>query len=305
MSNNAPPITIEHLTKSFGGDVLAVDDLSLVIEEGQVYGLLGPNGAGKTTTLRTLLGLVHPSSGEACLFGERVHSGSTTLRRVGTLVESPGFVPHLSGLANLELFWRAGGRPLSEADFDAALEIASLGDALRRKYKTYSHGMKQRLGLAQALLGRPDVLVLDEPSSGLDPQQMREMREVVRRIAARGATVLLSSHLLGEVEQVCTHAAVMNKGRLVSAGTVAELMGSTTTVYLEVDDVGRARSVLDALSGVSRITLELPGMSVELNGIERKAIVAALVGAGVGVETVTSRHRLEDAFIELMEAEPA
>jgi ABC-2 type transport system ATP-binding protein len=305
MSPNAPPVTIEHLSKSFGGGVLAVDDLSLVIEEGQVYGLLGPNGAGKTTTLRTLLGLVHPSSGRACLFGQQVHSGSPTLERVGTLVESPGFVPHISGLENLQLFWRAGGRPLSEADFDAALEIAGLGDALRRKYKTYSHGMKQRLGLAQALLGRPDVLVLDEPSSGLDPQQMREMREVVRRIAERGATVLLSSHLLGEVEQLCTHAAVMNKGRLVSAGTVAELMGSTTTVYLEIDDVGRARSVLEALSGVSRITSELPGLSIELNGIQRKAVVAALVGAGVGVETVTSRHRLEDAFIELMEAEPA
>jgi ABC-2 type transport system ATP-binding protein len=305
MSANAPPITIEHLSKSFDGDVLAVDDLSLVIEEGEVFGLLGPNGAGKTTTLRTLLGLVHPSKGRICLFGEAVHSGLPALARVGTLVESPGFVPHLSGLANLELFWRAGGQPLSTADFDAALEIAGLGDALLRKYKTYSHGMKQRLGLAQALLGRPDVLVLDEPSSGLDPQQMREMREVVRRIAAQGATVLLSSHLLGEVEQICTHAAVMNRGRLVSTGTVAELTGSTTTVYLEVDDVGRARSVLEGLTGVSRVGIELPGLSVELNGIERKAIVAALVGAGVGVETFTSRHRLEDAFIELMEAEPA
>jgi ABC-2 type transport system ATP-binding protein len=292
MSASAPPIVIEHLTKSYGGDVLAVDDLNLVIEEGEVFGLLGPNGAGKTTTLRALLGLVHPSSGRARLWGEPVHSGSPTLERVGTLVESPGFVPHLSGLANLELFWRAGGRRLADADFDAALEIAGLGEALR-------------LGLAQALLGRPDVLVLDEPTSGLDPQQMREMREVVRRIAARGATVLLSSHLLGEVEQVCSHAAVMNKGRLVSAGTVAELTGSTTTVYLEVDDVGRARSVLEALSGVTRVGSELPGLSVELNGIERKAVVAALVGAGVGVETVTSRHRLEDAFIEMLEAEPA
>jgi ABC-2 type transport system ATP-binding protein len=305
MSVSAPPITIEHLTKSYSADVLAVDDLSLVIEHGQVCGLLGPNGAGKTTTLRMLLGLVHPSSGRTRLWGETVHSSSPMLARVGTLVENPGFVPHLSGLANLELWWRAGGRRLADADFDAALEIASLGTALRRKYKTYSHGMKQRLGLAQALLGRPDVLVLDEPTSGLDPQQMREMREVVRRIADRGATVLLSSHLLGEVEQVCTHAAVMNKGRLVSAGTVADLTGSTTTVYIEVDDVGRARSVLEALNGVTRVGSELPGLSVELDGIERKAVVAALVGAGVGVETVMSRHRLEDAFIEMLEAEPA
>jgi ABC-2 type transport system ATP-binding protein len=301
---SAPPIAIEHLTKNYGGDVLAVDDLNLVIEEGQVFGLLGPNGAGKTTTLRALLGLVHPSKGGALLFGEPVHPGSPALTRVGTLVESPGFVPHLSGLANLELFWRAGGRPLAEADFDLALEIAGLGEALRRKFKTYSHGMRQRLGLGQALLGRPDLLVLDEPTSGLDPQQMREMREVLRRIADRGATVLLSSHLLGEVEQVCSHAAVMNKGRLVSAGTVAALTGSTTTVYLEVDDVGRARSVLEALNGVTRVGSETPGLSIELDGIERKKVVAELVGAGVGVETVTSRHRLEDAFIEMLEAEP-
>src|SRR5205807_1078927 len=165
----------------------------------------GPNGAGKTTTLRMLVGLVHPNAGEARLFGARVKPGVQTLRRVGVLVEEPAFVPYLSGMKNLELFWRAGSQKMSEADLDGSLEVADLGDAINRKVKTYSHGMKQRLGIAQALLGKPDLLILDEPTTGLDPQQMREMRDLVRSIAQRGATVLLSSHLLGEVEQVCSH----------------------------------------------------------------------------------------------------
>jgi ABC-2 type transport system ATP-binding protein len=301
----APPVSLEGLTKRYGKEVLAVDHLDLVVDQGDVLGLLGPNGAGKTTCMRMLLGLIHPSQGQARLFGDPVQPGCAALRRVGALVDSPGFVPHLSGLANLELFWRAGGRPLSEAHLEEALDIADLGEALRRKYKTYSHGMRQRLGLAQALLGQPDLLVLDEPTSGLDPQQMREIREVVRRVARRGATVLLSSHLLSEVEQVCDKAAVMNRGRLVSVGTVAELTGSVSVVYLEVDDNSRALSVLRSLPGVSRVELEGAGLSVELDGAERSALARALVQAGIGVETITARHRLEDAFIGLLEESQA
>lgn len=298
---NAAPIVLDGLTKRYKNGVLAVDHLDLVVEEGQVFGLLGPNGAGKTSTMRMLLGLSSPDSGETRLFGERVRPGSAVLGRVGTLVESPGFVPHLSGIANLELYWRAGGAKLEDAHVDRALATADLGEAINRRYKTYSHGMKQRLALAQALLGDPDLLVLDEPTSGLDPQQMREVRAVVRRAGESGVTVLLSSHLLSEVEQVCDHAAVMNRGRLVSAGTVSELTGATTTVYLEVDDRGRAISVLDGLAGVERVRKEGPGLTLELDGAERKTLVSALVEAGVGVETVTSRNRLEDAFIELLD----
>jgi ABC-2 type transport system ATP-binding protein len=297
----APPIQIERLSKRFSEDVLAVDRLDLTVEEGQIFGLLGPNGAGKTTTLRMLVGLVHPTEGGSKLFGETVRPGVDVLRRVGTLVESPGFVPHLSGMANLELFWRAGGQKMSEADLDGALEVADLGNAIERKVKTYSHGMKQRLGIAQALLSKPDLLILDEPTTGLDPQQMREMRELVRSIAERGATVLLSSHLLGEVEQVCSHAAVVNRGHVVATGTVAELMGSATTVYLEVDDAARAREVLAQVSGVRAVNEEGQGLSVDLEGIDRKDIVAELVRGGVGVETVMSRHRLEDAFLTMLE----
>jgi ABC-2 type transport system ATP-binding protein len=297
-------VVLSGLSKRYRG-VLAVDRVDLVIGAGQVYGLLGPNGAGKTTIMRMLLGLVHPTAGEARVFGEPIRPGAPVLRRVGALVDSPGFVPHLSGLANLEMFWKAGGQDLPEAHLEEALAIADLGDAIRRRYRTYSHGMRQRLGVAQALLGQPDLLVLDEPTSGLDPQQMREIRELVGRVAAQGTTVLLSSHLLSEVEQVCDHVAVMNRGTVVQAGSVSELTGAVSMAYLEVDDRPAARQVLCRLPGVRRVTDDGGGLSVELDGATRQSVVAALVRAGVGVETVTSRRRLEDAFIALLEETPA
>jgi ABC-2 type transport system ATP-binding protein len=295
------PIAIDGLTKRYDSDVLAVDDLNLSVESGSVFGLLGPNGAGKTTTMRMLVGLIHPTSGQVRIFGDVAKPGAPVLRRVGVLVEGPGFVPHLSGRQNLELFWRAGRASMADAHLDDALDIADLGDAANRKYKTYSHGMRQRLGLAQALLGSPDLLVLDEPTDGLDPQQMRQTRVVLRRVAEAGTTVLVSSHLLSEVEQVCDHVAVMNKGRLVTTGAVSDLLSATTAVYLEVDDVPAARRVLDAIDRVGQVAPEGSGLSVELDGIERREVVAALVRAGVGVETITARHHLEDAFIGLLE----
>jgi ABC-2 type transport system ATP-binding protein len=299
--DRADPIVIEGLTKRYRGSVQAVDHLDLRVAKGSVFGLLGPNGAGKTTTMRMLVGLIRPTSGRVSLFGETVTPGAAVLSRVGVLVESPGFVPHLSGRANLELFWKAGGARMSEANLDEALEVADLGEAVHRKYRTYSHGMRQRLGLAQALLGKPELLVLDEPTSGLDPHQMREVRNVVRRASEKGTTVLLSSHLLSEVEQVCDSAAVMNKGRLVAVGEVSQLIGAGATVYLEVDDVVRAKGVLEGLGGVRRAAQEGRGLSVELDGIARRDLVEALVLGGVGVETITSLHRLEDAFLDLLE----
>src|SRR5690606_20824434 len=202
-----------------------VDDLSLQVERGQVLGLLGPNGAGKTTTMRMLMGLIHPDAGDIHIFGHRVVPGAPVLSRLGSFVEGPGFLPHLSGRANLELYWRATGRPLADAHLDEALEIAGLGAALDRPVRTYSQGMRQRLAIAQAMLGLPDLLVLDEPTNGLDPPQIREMREVLVRYAAAGRTVIISSHLLAEVEQVCTHAVVMSGGRRVAAGPVADIVG--------------------------------------------------------------------------------
>ena len=297
-----PVVEIVGLSKRFGAGVLAVDDLSFRVERGQVCGLLGPNGAGKTTCLRMLLGLIRPTAGETRLFGERVTPGSAQLRRLGALIETSAFVPHLSGMRNLRLWWEAGGACWADADLEQALAIADLGDAVDRRVKTYSQGMRQRLGLARVLLGRPEILVLDEPTNGLDPGEMREVRQLVRRVAEAGATVLFSSHVLAEVEQICTHAVVMDKGKFVAAGSVAELIGSAGSVYLEVDDVDAARRVLEALPMVRRVDDEAPGIAVATDGGRRSDLVAALVDAGIAVETVTARRRLEDAFLGLVEA---
>ncbi|MBV8986519.1 MAG: ABC transporter ATP-binding protein [Acidimicrobiia bacterium] len=292
-------IAVAGLTKRFG-PVLAVDGLDFSVDQGEVCGMLGPNGAGKTTTLRMLVGLIFPDAGEARLLGHNVRPGDEALRRVGVMIEESAFVPYLNGITNLRLWWEAGGAPWSDADVETALSVAGLGDAVRRKVKTYSQGMKQRLGIARALLSRPDVLVLDEPTSGLDPGEMREVRQLLRRVSEQGTTVLLSSHLLSEVEQVCTNAVVMDKGKLVASGAVAELIGAGGSVYIEVTNVRRATSTLKKLKGVRRVIPEPPGLAVELDGIKRSEVVAALVHAGVGVETVTARHQLEDAFLGLV-----
>ncbi|SPL91386.1 Methionine ABC transporter ATP-binding protein [[Actinomadura] parvosata subsp. kistnae] len=224
------PLEISGLTKAYRNGELAVNDLSFRVERGQVLGLLGPNGAGKTTTMRMMMGLIHPDAGEIRIFGERVSPGAPVLSRLGSFVEGPGFLPHLSGRDNIELYWAATGRPKADAHFEEALEIAGLGKALERAVRTYSQGMRQRLAIAQAMLGLPDLLVLDEPTNGLDPPQIREMREVLKRYARDGRTVIVSSHMLAEVEQTCSHVVVMRRGRLVSAGPVSRLLGSAAAV---------------------------------------------------------------------------
>ncbi|MFI9646055.1 alpha/beta fold hydrolase [Streptomyces sp. NPDC052040] len=249
------PLRITGLSKRYArsADRYAVRDVSFRVEKGQVLGLLGPNGAGKTTTLRMLMGLIAPDGGEIRVFGHAVRPGAPVLSRVGAFVEGAGFLPHLSGRENLELYWRATGRPPEDARMDEALEIAALGDALSRAVRTYSQGMRQRLALAQAMLGLPDLLILDEPTNGLDPPQIREMREVMIRYAAGGRTVIVSSHLLAEVEQSCTHLVVMDRGRLVQAGPVEDIVGSGDTLL-----VGLAAPVADPL--VEKVAA-LPGVS--------------------------------------------
>lgn len=297
--SDAPVVAVRGLSKRYGS-VRAVDGLAFEVHAGQVCGLLGPNGAGKTTALRMLVGLVRPSAGEATLFGRRVRPSAPELSRVGTMIEHAAFVPHLSGLANLRLYWEAGGARWGDADTEPALAIAGLGDAIHRRVKTYSQGMCQRLGLARALLGRPDLLILDEPTNGLDPQEMRAVRELLRRVSEAGATVLLSSHLLAEVEQVCSHAVVMDRGQLVTAGTVAALVRAGGSAYIEVDDPALARAVLATISSVVEVRDEPSGLTIRLDGVARSEIVAALVQAGVAVETITARHALEDAFLGLV-----
>ncbi|MET0134845.1 MAG: ATP-binding cassette domain-containing protein, partial [Kibdelosporangium sp.] len=294
------PLVIEGLSKEYPGGLRAVDGLSFRVEKGQVLGLLGPNGAGKTTTLRMLMGLIHPSEGEIRVFGHKIYSGAPVLSRIGSFVEGAGFLPHLSGEANLKLYWGATGRPLEQAHFEQAIEIAGLGHAVHRKVRTYSQGMRQRLAIAQAMLGLPDMLVLDEPTNGLDPPQIHQMREVLKRYAATGRTVLVSSHLLAEVEQACTHVVVMHRGKLVAAGEVADIAAIGGEATFRVDQPDEAAGVLRALAGVTDVVVEGQQVHANLDGTPRSDALGALIRAGVAVEQAGPRRRLEDAFLELV-----
>jgi ABC-2 type transport system ATP-binding protein len=300
----AVPLQITGLSKRYtrSADRYAVRDLSFTVEPGQVLGLLGPNGAGKTTTLRMLMGLIRPDEGEIRVFGEAVRPGAPVLSRLGAFVEGAGFLPHLTGRANLELYWQATGRPAGDAHLAEALEIAGLGEALERAVRTYSQGMRQRLAIAQAMLGLPDLLILDEPTNGLDPPQIREMREVLIRYAAAGRTVIVSSHLLAEVEQSCTHLVVMDRGRLITAGPVADIVGSADTVLVGVD--GEVpQSVVDKvaeLPGVATAVREEDGLLAVLDGLTAAQFVAELVRLDVAVARVGPHRRLEDAFLTLI-----
>jgi ABC-2 type transport system ATP-binding protein len=294
------PLVVRDLRKAYADGFVAVEEVSFTVERGHVVGLLGPNGAGKTTTLRVLMGLTMPTGGEALVFGHRLTPGAPILSRVGALVEGPGFLPHLTGLENLQAYWRATGRPAADAHFEQALETAGLGDSIHRKTRKYSHGMRQRLAIAQAMLGLPELLVLDEPTDGLDPPQIAEMRRVLRRYATDGRAVLVSSHLLAEVEQTCTHAVVVNKGRIVASGPVDDIVGDSPSVQLAVSDVPAASKVLEEL-GVLSVTPDGPsGLIVDMNGTPRAELVASLVRAGVDVDRVVPRRRLEDAFLALV-----
>jgi ABC-2 type transport system ATP-binding protein len=294
------PLVVTGLTKHYPGGLAAVEALSFRVEHGQVLGLLGPNGAGKTTVLRMLMGLIPPTSGELRAFGHRITAGAPILSRIGSFVEGPGFLLHLTGIENLRLYWAATGRPPADAGIDVALAVAGLGAAVHRRVATYSQGMRQRLAIAQAMLGRPDLLVLDEPTNGLDPPQIHAMREMLRNYAARGATVLVSSHLLAEVEQICSHVVVMHRGRLVAAGSVAEIVAGSGTVSFTVDDPTRAAAVLRGLAGVDVMGVGQQVVHADLDGLPAAAAVSALVTAGIGVEGVAARQALEDAFLQLV-----
>ncbi|WP_283958459.1 alpha/beta fold hydrolase [Streptomyces sp. 35G-GA-8] len=300
------PLRITGLTKRYAGaaDRYAVRDLSFQVEKGQVLGLLGPNGAGKTTTLRMLMGLISPDAGEIRVFGHAIRPGAPVLSRVGSFVEGAGFLPHLSGRANLELYWQATGRPAEDSHIEEALEIAGLGDALARAVRTYSQGMRQRLAIAQAMLGMPDLLILDEPTNGLDPPQIREMRDVMIRYAADGRTVIVSSHLLSEVEQSCTHLVVMDRGQLVQAGPVAEITGAGDTLLVttaeEVPEPVVEKIATLAGIGSAVRTDDGLGLLVRLDGASTNALVTELIRLDVPLTGVGPHRRLEDAFLTLI-----
>ncbi|MCL2467348.1 MAG: ABC transporter ATP-binding protein [Micrococcales bacterium] len=295
------------LTKRFSSGQVAVDQIDLQVPRGAVYGFLGPNGSGKTTTLRMLLGLVQPTSGEVELLGQAMpQAAAQVLGPVGALVEGPAFWPHLTGRGNLVRLDACdpSADPATRATrADAALARVGLLAAATKKYRQYSLGMKQRLALAATLLRPRELMVLDEPTNGLDPQGTREVRTLVRELAEEGTTVLVSSHLLAEIDQVCTHLGVMSTGRLVLQGTRADLAGGrprqleVTTAPAHVD---QARQVLADLGlgdvhddGATRLC-------ATLEGVATAAVTQALVTAGVGVEGLHVREpSLEELFVEL------
>ncbi|WP_029430985.1 alpha/beta fold hydrolase [Blastococcus sp. URHD0036] len=296
------PLRFEGVTKAYKDGFVAVRDLSFEVRRGQVLGLLGPNGAGKTTSLRMLMGLIRPTEGRISVFGHSAGPGAPVLSRLGSFVEGTGLMPHLSGRDNLRLYWAATGRPDADAHMDEATEVAGLGAAIDRPVRRYSQGMRQRVAIAQAMLGLPDLLVLDEPTNGLDPPQIHAMREVLRSYAATGRTVIVSSHLLSEIEQTCSHVVVMAKGQKIAQGTVEEIVGTGGQVLVGVaaGDTERAIAVLQSLPGVTAERTD-DGLVADLGeGTTRAQALQTLVAADLAVDQFTPRRRLEDAFLALV-----
>lgn len=281
----------------------AVDGMELAVHRGDVYGFLGPNGSGKSTTIRMVLGLVRPTAGTVRVLGRDPHvDGNAALQGVAGFVESPGLYPYLTAEANLRMLGRLDRS--DDPPVDRVLELVDLDRRRHDKVGTYSQGMKQRLAIAAALLREPELLILDEPTNGLDPGGMREVRDLVRDLAGHGITIFLSSHLLSEVEQLCTRAAVVARGRAVAEGTLAELAGPEGHYELEATDGPAALRVLGGLDAVSRAAADGPDGRIDLFcDPERVAEVGfALMGAGVGIRALVPRRRsLEDRFLELVE----
>ena len=285
------------LSKRYARDVLAVDGLELRVRQGEVYGFLGPNGAGKTTTLRMLSGLLHPTSGSATVVGQPPGSPAG-LAKLGAMVETPAFYPYLSGRDNLRVMARYTRAAASR--IETVLQQVDLSDRARHKFKTYSTGMKQRLGVAAALLKDPELLILDEPTSGLDPQGTVEMRTLIRGISREGRTVLLSSHLLNEVEQTCDRVGVIVKGHLVAEGTIDELRGRGGLI-LRASPVDRARTVLGQL-GAASVQVKDGRFTLDVDPAQAAVINRRLVEAGVDVSELRESERsLEDVFLQLTE----
>jgi ABC-2 type transport system ATP-binding protein len=302
---SAPPVEARGLVKRYG-EIVAVDGVDLTVERGDVFGYLGPNGAGKTTSLRMLLGLIRPSAGSVRLFGRDVTIGAKALEDVAGFVEGPTFYPYLSARKNLSLLADYDGRGARKR-VDEVLDVVDLRDRATDKVGGYSHGMRQRLGIAAALLREPRLLLLDEPTTGLDPAGMRDMRDLVRRLAREGITVVLSSHLLTEVEELCNRVAIIRKGRIVYEGALAELKASAPVggYRLRTTDAARARLVCSAQRGVS----ELHAVDdVELRFVADEETVAslslALGTAGIGITTLVPESvSLEELFLHLTEGD--
>ena len=294
-----PVIETNGLSKDFGS-ILAVDNLSLSVPKGSVFGLLGPNGAGKTTIIGILLGLITPTSGKFSLFGEEMNGSiESALQRIGATMETPSFYPYLSGLDNLRYFQQVAGHN-DAAELDSLLELVNLHSRRHSKFATYSLGMKHRLGIAYALLGDPELLLLDEPTNGLDPSGMAEVRRLLQDLGDGDRTVLLASHLLHEVEQVCDSVAILSKGRVIAQGLVSELIARKSTVRLATTDDESAATILNSLDWVGSVLAEDGGLLVEADPTRTSELSAALARSAIYVSELRALDTsLEEYFLEV------
>jgi ABC-type multidrug transport system ATPase subunit len=289
-------LSISQLTKHFGR-IKAVNDLNLEVKKGQVFGMLGPNGSGKTTTLGMLMGVINPTSGSFRWFGQE--PSHQIRKKIGAVLEHPIFYPYLSGQKNLEL--NAMVKQCDPGNISNVLELVELSDRKDHKYKTYSLGMKQRLAIASALLNDPTVLILDEPTNGLDPMGIAEIRNLIQKIAQQGKTIILASHLLDEVQKVCTHFAVLKKGTLVHTGPVDDVGKGSETVEVNAE-IGNLDEVLLAFSGTSAINRENGSFQVTLrDGFKSKDLNKFLFDKGVvATHLITKKKSLEKQFLEIL-----
>jgi ABC-type multidrug transport system ATPase subunit len=293
---NTTIVETHGLTKRYGSGVLAVDSVNLSVRRGEVFGFLGPNGAGKTTTLRMLLGLIRPTSGTATVVG-RAPGDPAGLARIGALIESAAFYPYLSGRENLKVV--ADLASVNSKRVEEVLDVVELSSRAHRKFGTYSTGMKQRLGVAAALLKDPELLILDEPTNGLDPQGMAEMRKLIKDIGQGDRTVLLSSHLLGEVEQICDRVGVISNGKLVRQSTVQDLIGEEG-VLVRAQPMDRAQQVLATMFGAEAITRQDGALHLKVKPEQSTEINRQLVSAGIGGSELRPFERsLEEVFFQL------
>lgn len=306
---DSPIVKTNGLTKRFGKaskQIVAVDDLSIEVRRGNIFGFLGPNGSGKTTTIGLLLGLVRPTFGSIELFGQDISQDlPSLLRRTSAVLENSSFYPYLTGRNNIEVFTRVtGGVPGSR--IDEVLETVGLKKRAKSKVKTYSLGMRQRLAIAIALLNDPELVILDEPTNGLDPSGIIEIRELISRLGEQGKTIFLSSHLLHEVEQVCNHVAILNKGRVIAQGPVDELLHRGRMLQMRLSDVGAAVSLLKDIEWIKTIETEEEEGLIFIEAEEERFpdVNEMLVKGGIRVlEMKKSEESLEDFFLEAIEEE--
>jgi len=299
------PVEVRGLAKRYG-EIVAVDGVDLTIQEGDVYGYLGPNGAGKTTSLRMMLGLIRPTAGAVRLFGRDPQLGVHALDGVAGFVEAPRFYPYMSGRRNLELLAAFDGDS-AHGRIDDVLRTVELTGRAGDKVGGYSHGMKQRLGIASALLRDPRLLLLDEPATGLDPAGMRDMRALIRRLADGGMTVVLSSHLMPEVEELCNRVGIIRSGRIVYEGAIADLKRESGSGYrLRTTDDDRALAVCEVQPGVENPSRTPEGIHMSADDATAARLSIALAEAGVGItELARETPTLEDLFFRLTEGDAA